>query len=454
MLDSNADLRPGRFRHRLTRLGIHFLFVATFAMVGGSIRGFNLLIVLAGFLVGALIVQWRTSRRAIELLTVSRELPAEAFADTPFKIRYRVRNLSRWLSVWMIRIDDKLEISSDDTQARISCAVGAVGANRTQATHCHCMVARRGRYRLGPASLTTAFPFALIASSSHSSAAGDDSLYVYPKLLNLTPDWKRRLISRHGGMSTTISRNGAQGDEFFGLREWQSGDTPRQIHWRTSARIDNLAVRQFEQERLFDLCILVDGFVPSTDSHESDTVNVENAISLAATLFTQLAPTQSNRIVVASAGSTSLAIGNATAAGKRHRVLKQLAELQTSESPDIVGAVRSAMAIGGTSQDLVIVSPRSFADASAQLASDGISLRELLSPWARRRTFRWIDVSDDATAQWIGKPIGPQRLHFGPRTENSRAGISKTGISKTGTSKIGFSKNGDRHTGQVAGAGT
>lgn len=428
MLDSNADLRPGRFRHRLTRLGIHFLFVATFAMVGGSIRGFNLLIALAGFLVGALIVQWRTSRRAIESLTVSRELPIEAFADTPFKIRYRVRNLSRWLSVWMIRVDDLLDTNGDDTQARISCAVGAVSASRTQATHCHCMVARRGCYRLGPASLTTAFPFALIASSSFSPAGVDDSLYVYPQILSLKADWKRRLISRHGGTSTTISRNGAQGDEFFGLREWQSGDTPRQIHWRTSARIDNLAVRQFEQERLFDLCVLVDGFLPEPDSRERETANVETAISLAATLFTQIAQTHSNRIVVAAAGSTSSAIGSSIAAGKRHRVLKQLAELQTSESPDIVGAVRSAMAIGGTSQDLVVVSPRSFYDASEHLKSKGISLRDLLSPWARRRTFRWIDVSDDASTQWIGKPVGQQRLNFGQQSEALKSGVLNSDV--------------------------
>ena len=47
--------RPLRFRYQLTRLGLHFVFVAAFTMIGGALRGFNLLLVLAGLLVGAFV---------------------------------------------------------------------------------------------------------------------------------------------------------------------------------------------------------------------------------------------------------------------------------------------------------------------------------------------------------------------------------------------------------------
>ena len=417
MPESAAELRPNRFRHRLTRLGIHFLFVATFAMVGGSIRGFNLLLVLAGFLVGALLVQWRTSRRAVESLAVARQIPNEAFADTPFTINYRVSNLSRWLSVWMIRVDDHLQLGDSDLRSRFSCAIGAVGPLQNRSTHCKCMVARRGLYRLGPASLNTAFPFALITSTTSHQADAIENLYVYPRRLNLIPGWKRKISNRHGGMSTAVSRSGSQGDEFFGLREWQSGDSPRQIHWRTSARLDNLAVRQFEQERLFDLCILVDGFVPSEHSGE-DEANAEIAISLAATIYTELSKSQDNHVVVAIAGAKSTAIGSGPLAGRRQRVLQQLAQLQTCNDPDIAGALQASMQITSSRQDLVVISPRSLS-AIIDDPNNGNPLREILTHWTRRKAFRWIDVSDQSTNQWIGQPLAIENADVGSSTSAS-----------------------------------
>ena len=417
MLESAAELRPDRFRHRLTRLGIHFLFVATFAMVGGSIRGFNLLLVLAGFLVGALLVQWRTSRRAVESLVVARQIPSETFADIPFTINYRVSNLSRWLSVWMIRVDDHLQLGDSELRSRFSCAIGAVGPLQNRSTHCKCMIARRGRYQLGPASLNTAFPFALITSTTSHQADAIENLYVYPRRLNLIPGWKRKISNRHGGNSTTVSRSGSQGDEFFGLREWQSGDSPRQIHWRTSARLDNLAVRQFEQERLFDLCILVDGFVPNGNPG-NDEANAEIAISLAATIFTELSKSQANQVVVAIAGVESAAIGNGPLAGRRQRILQQLAQLETCDDPDIAGALQAAMRITSSRQDLVVISPRSLSTVVDD-PNNGDSLREILTYWTRRKAFRWIDVSDQSTNQWIGQPLAIENADVGSSTSAS-----------------------------------
>ena len=49
-------------------------------MLGGALRGFNLLLVLAGLLVGTLVMQWRWSRRSVESIGVRRRLSPEAFA--------------------------------------------------------------------------------------------------------------------------------------------------------------------------------------------------------------------------------------------------------------------------------------------------------------------------------------------------------------------------------------
>lgn len=407
-MKSNARTQPRR-KHRLTRLGYHFLFVGSFAMLGGALRGFNLLLLLAGLLVGALIMQWRWSRRSVEATSVIRRLPTEAFAGKPFRMRYLLTNQSRLMPVWMMRIEDKIESLDHTDSATGACAVGVVSANQTVTSHYDCIVGRRGRYRFGPIEMATTFPFSLL-SSRQVDDSGDD-LHVFPSLLTLRGDWRSRLISRAGGMATTGRRSGPSEGDFFGLREWKTGDSPKWIHWRTTARTGEPFVRQFEQQRRFDICLLVDAYDPSsvgTSHGASHSFDVETAISLAATFMVRLVDSVSNRVVLAVAAETSEAvIGAGSIVGKR-RMLEVLADIVPGERPDVTAAAAGAMRMVGNTQDMIVISPRSFVDAKAT----DPTLAESFAPWIRRGAFRWINVTGRESERWIvrDEPAGQTML--------------------------------------------
>jgi uncharacterized protein (DUF58 family) len=56
------------------------------------------------------------------------------------------------------------------------------------------------------------------------------------------------------------AHQGGTGIEFFGLREYKPGDSPQHINWRVSARQDDaLYSNEFEQERVADVGIVLDG---------------------------------------------------------------------------------------------------------------------------------------------------------------------------------------------------
>ena len=56
------------------------------------------------------------------------------------------------------------------------------------------------------------------------------------------------------------ARVGGAGVEFFGVRDYEPGDPPRRINWRVSARhIENLYSNEFQQERVADVGIVLDG---------------------------------------------------------------------------------------------------------------------------------------------------------------------------------------------------
>jgi uncharacterized protein (DUF58 family) len=360
-------------------------------MFGGAWRTSNLLLILAALIFGALLMQWRWSRKSAECVGIRRRFPREAFAGQPFRVRYRFTNLSRLIAVWTLRVEDEIESLSGNAKSVAITGVGRLNPEQTLISYCDCLFTKRGRYRFGPIAVMTTFPFSLFSSRQHSEDTAE--LHVFPSLLQLRNRWQKRLDSRNGGESTTARQSGSVEGDFFGLREWQTGDSRKWIHWRTTARLGEPAVRQFEQQRRFDTCIVVDAFCAESGSNEA----VELAISLSATFLTHLSSSPSNRMVLACAGTESSAvIGGGSTAGKR-RMLELLSELEASPQPDLQAAIQKSTQIVGRGQDLLVISPRSLEETIAEVDN----LSACLGPWMRTGSFRWINVSSRELEQWV-----------------------------------------------------
>ncbi|HEY5732065.1 MAG TPA: DUF58 domain-containing protein [Anaerolineales bacterium] len=87
------------------------------------------------------------------------------------------------------------------------------------------------------------------------------------------------------------ARAGGSGTEFFSVREYQPGDSPRTINWRASAHsMDALYSNEFQQERVADVGIVLDGRVRSNEfarGHSLFEFSVQAAAALADALLTQ-----------------------------------------------------------------------------------------------------------------------------------------------------------------------
>ena len=92
-------------------------------------------------------------------------------------------------------------------------------------------------------------------------------LFVFPKAARIKdiPIRPRRTRVYAGSIP---ARLGGAGIEFFGVRAYQSGDPPRAINWRASARHsvgrtatahESLFSNEFQQERVADVGIVLDG---------------------------------------------------------------------------------------------------------------------------------------------------------------------------------------------------
>jgi uncharacterized protein (DUF58 family) len=140
----------------------------------------------------------------------------------------------------------------------------------------------RGVYKVGPAKVTIGDPMGFVESMSLFGGTGH--LVVYPRVEELEG------VPTGRGQDQTINTSRAAfwhsgGEDFFTLREYHQGDDLRKVHWPSSARRDELMIKQLEmpwQSRAF---VVLDPRVEPHASAESFEQAVRGTASALRHLF-------------------------------------------------------------------------------------------------------------------------------------------------------------------------
>lgn len=109
-----------------------------------------------------------------------------------------------------------------------------------------------------------------------------ETLCVFPEVKRL----KRIPISprkTRGFAGTIPARLGGHGTEFFGVREYQSGDSPRMVNWHASARHEGIYSNEYQQERAADVGIVLDARISANHFHLNQSI-FDHAVAAAASL--------------------------------------------------------------------------------------------------------------------------------------------------------------------------
>lgn len=114
----------------------------------------------------------------------------------------------------------------------------------------------RGVYSVGPGFLVGADPLGLFRAS-RIIPVEPTPIRVYPKPFDMTA------LPFSGSQPWQRSNRRALhlpgvGLDFSGTREFRPGDSPRLIHWRATARLGTLIVKEFDEEIRTDVTIIID----------------------------------------------------------------------------------------------------------------------------------------------------------------------------------------------------
>ena len=167
----------------------------------------------------------------------------------------------------------------------------------------------RGHYPVGPVILRARDPFELYLVEAK---ADSEVLSIMPR-----PERIRgaELRPRHLGPwpGTIPARTLGPGMEFYNMRGYVSGDDPKRINWKASARHRRLIINETEAERVTDVMIVLDTDVTFYEAAEAELF--ERGVRAAASIA-RLLLKQGNRVGMILQGEERGIV--APAFGKRH----------------------------------------------------------------------------------------------------------------------------------------
>lgn len=398
---------PTRHRTSLCREGWYLLLLLVVVLAWAVLRENNLLLLVSGILCGMLVIDWRMSVRTLRRLEVRRRVVSGGHAGSWLTVEVEVYNPRRRLASWAVTVEDCIAPRTAPprerpVRPRVMFPYLAPGQRGRQAYRVS--LPRRGRHVLGPLRMSTRFPFGLIQRSVSLDSA--EELLVLPRLGQLQPAWLRHCPPAPHGVHGARRPGYVPGD-FFAVREWQSGDSVRWVHWRSTARHRELVVRQFEQPGERQLALLLDLWTPEHPRAEHQR-RVELAVSFAATLVADFGRRRSPTLVAIAAARIICLAGRGLGPFSRQAFeALALAEAATVPAASVASLRNDAFRLLGPDVELVVISTR--ADAAAELAS----LAAVSRPTAGRRAPpRLIAVDDDAALReffaWDPQPAEGQ----------------------------------------------
>ena len=334
----------------------------------------NLLFGVFGLMLGTLLISGVISRLVLRKLKIQRSLPDVAVVGRPTQIIYRVLNGKRFwpsLSVFFAELEGVEAFTRQPTAYLLHAAAGVEASIPIQV-----MPKRRGLHRLEKYQASTSFPFGFIKRAVVRRAV--DDLFVLPAIARVNKDLLERFRSVDTVGPSVRPRRGGQ-DEFYGVKEYRTGENPRLIYWKRSARSPGqLVVREMTQVAPPKLLLLVDTYRPPEDPSPGSqsaqslgenlrlAADIERSIAMAASLADQ-AINDGLLVGLVAWGGDEFAKDTrapgfvllAPGRGKRHarELLTALARLPRNSESNADAIARAAQALGRNGVSPVLITP-------------------------------------------------------------------------------------------------
>jgi uncharacterized protein (DUF58 family) len=234
-----------------------------------------------------------------------------AHVGEQLRATYTLRNVGRWPKLW-------LEIHNPSTlPVPLPGRALSLGPYEERSWVAKVPLVRRGHFRVDALGIRTGDPFGFFEAAA--SVGRGASIVVYPRIEQLT-GWRLPKATLEGTRGNR-ERTHQTTPLVTSVRQYLPGDAYNRIHWKSSARHQELQVKEFEVEQAADAWIFVD-LQSGVQAGRGDESTVEVAVRIAASIaFKALAE---NRAVGMTVSGHRLTILPADRGPRQYRKIMEL----------------------------------------------------------------------------------------------------------------------------------
>jgi uncharacterized protein (DUF58 family) len=312
------DQHSDSWTFRLPIVAFPWALATVFVLLIGWFRNINLLLLLGYLLAAVPLLNALAAIRPLRGLRARRRITQPVYAGLPCAVSIQITPTKG--ARLGVRVED---VGPDHALSWFVDRLERDG----RSFRGHVVLSRRGRYRWGPASASSGYPFGLVYRRKELAPA--EEVVVLPRLGRLHRGHFRRLLWNAASAADRRWRrprqHAAAQEQFHGLRPFRTGDNPRSVHWRTSARRDEWMVREFEDLPGENLLLVFD---PTMGAGGEDAF--EAAVSLAATIAAEWRGDRGGRLIAVVAGEDPVMLDGPAGSAHVRRVLERLAVVEPS----------------------------------------------------------------------------------------------------------------------------
>lgn len=257
--------RTDRVSTRPTKEGITFLALSIFVGVAALNTGNNLLYLIFGMMLSFIAISGFMSMINLSRIDVQSVTPQNIFAMTPISFKFFVTNKKILLPSYSITVEVEREKGF----------IPYLPVKATKKANIRCFFKYRGWNEIPDIYISTSFPFGFFRKRVLTKTVKDDVL-VYPKIEKT--DIKESMLKQWSDERQSVKTG--LGSDIRSIRTYRYGDNPKLIHWKSSAKIGELMIRELHDDESKSAVI---EFNPTDDK-----TRLETQITKAASLLLEL----------------------------------------------------------------------------------------------------------------------------------------------------------------------
>ncbi|MBU4311641.1 MAG: DUF58 domain-containing protein [Candidatus Omnitrophica bacterium] len=281
-------------------------------------------------------------------ISVTRELNETAFEDDILNVKMEISN-KRGLAASFFELIDRFPAGPPD-EKDISIFVLDIKAREKKKISYVANCYKRGLWELGPVRVVSQDALGFFRMKK--SLKVFSQILIYPSLFNVFafPPLASGSVSWMGVETAKIS---GDSHEFFGVREYQSGDAMSRIHWPSSARHNRLIVKQFERNAVQEVTIVLD-LKKGHDIGTGKKTTLEYAVKIAGSVARYLL-NEGAFVQMIGYGKEAAILPFGKGESARHKILEYLARVQAGGNFSLAQTLEEASFVTPYSSTLIAI---------------------------------------------------------------------------------------------------